>query len=33
MRAAAASVPIAGYAAYAPGTEEAVIPHLAPDTR
>jgi glycosyltransferase A (GT-A) superfamily protein (DUF2064 family) len=33
MRAAAASVPIASYAAYAPaGTEEALIPHLAPDT-
>jgi hypothetical protein len=33
MRAAAASVPIAGYAAYAPaGTEEALIPHLAPGT-
>jgi hypothetical protein len=31
IRAAAASVPIAGYAAYAPaGTEEALIPHLAP---
>jgi uncharacterized protein len=33
MRAAAASVPIAGYAAYAPaGTEEALIPHLAAGT-
>src|ERR1700756_2449271 len=33
MRAAAASVPIAGYAAYAPaGTEEALIPRLAPGT-
>jgi uncharacterized protein len=33
VRAAAASVPIAGYAAYAPaGTEEALIPHLAPGT-
>src|SRR6266404_7691860 len=33
MRAAAASVPIAGYAAYAPaGTEEALTPHLAPGT-
>jgi uncharacterized protein len=33
MRAAAASVPIAGYAAYAPaGTEEALIPHLTPGT-
>ena len=31
MRAAAASAPIAGYAAYAPaGTEEALTPHLAP---
>jgi hypothetical protein len=33
VRAAAASVPITGYAAYAPaGTEEALIPHLAPGT-
>jgi hypothetical protein len=33
VRAAAASVPIAGYAAYAPpGTEEGLIPHLAPGT-
>jgi uncharacterized protein len=33
VRAAAASVPIAGYAAYTPaGTEEALIPHLAPGT-
>ncbi|HWX63780.1 TIGR04282 family arsenosugar biosynthesis glycosyltransferase [Bradyrhizobium sp.] len=33
MRAAAASVPVAGYAAYAPaGTEEALIPHLAAGT-
>jgi hypothetical protein len=33
MRAAAASVPIAGYVAYAPaGTEEALMPHLAPGT-
>jgi len=33
MRAAAACVPIAGYAAYAPaGTEEALTPHLAPGT-
>jgi uncharacterized protein len=33
MHAAAASVPIAGYAAYAPaGAEEALIPHLAPGT-
>ena len=34
MRAAAASVPIAGYAAYAPaGTEEGLTPHLAPGAR
>jgi len=33
LRAAAACVPIAGYAAYAPaGTKEALIPHLAPGT-
>jgi len=33
IRAAAASVPIAGYAAYAPaGTEATLIPHLAPGT-
>lgn len=33
VRAAAALVPIVGYAAYAPaGTEEALIPHLAPGT-
>jgi hypothetical protein len=33
IRAAAASVPIAGYAAYAPaGTEEGLTPHLAPGT-
>jgi rSAM/selenodomain-associated transferase 1 len=33
VRAAAASVPIAGYVAYAPaGTEEALTPYLAPDT-
>jgi glycosyltransferase A (GT-A) superfamily protein (DUF2064 family) len=33
VRAAAASAPISGYAAYAPaGTEEALMPHLAPDT-
>jgi uncharacterized protein len=33
MSAAAASAPIAGYAAYAPaGTEAALMPHLAPDT-
>jgi uncharacterized protein len=33
LRAAAACVPIAGYAAYAPaGTREALIPHLAPGT-
>ena len=33
LRAAAASVPIAGYVAHAPaGTEEALIPHLAPGT-
>ena len=33
IRAAAASVPIAGYAAYAPaGTEAALMPHLAPGT-
>jgi uncharacterized protein len=33
IRAAAASVPIVGYAAYAPaGTEGALIPHVAPST-
>src|ERR1700756_5216160 len=33
IRAAAASVPIAGYVAYAPaGTEETLMPHLAPGT-
>jgi uncharacterized protein len=33
VRAAAASVPIAGYVAYAPaGTEEALMPYLAPGT-
>jgi glycosyltransferase A (GT-A) superfamily protein (DUF2064 family) len=33
VRAAGASVPIAGYVAYAPaGTEEALMPHIAPGT-